>query len=191
MIKNKDNIEFFLNNNIHIPTKTIYFGSYGDTEENGVDHNLAAFMIKSLMILDNSEGEINIIMNNIGGDVTHGMAIYDAIQSCRNPVNIKVIGHAMSMGSVILQAADHRYMTSNSKIMIHGGSWDIGGTLHIAQAWAEESKRWVSFLENLYLEKIKLKNKKITKLKVKKMLMTDTFLDAKESLALGLIDEIV
>ena len=188
---NNDDLNFFLDNNIHVPSRTIYFGSYGNDEEHGVDHNLAAFMIKSLMVLDSTEGEINIIMNNIGGDVTHGMAIYDSIKSCKNLVNIRVIGHSMSMGSIILQAGDRRSITKNSKIMIHGGSWDIGVILHIAQAWAKESQKWMGFMADLYFAKMKEKNPKITKAKVKKMLMTDTFLDARESLALGLVDEIV
>ena len=90
---------------------------------------MAERAIKALHILDSTaptgDKPITVIMNNPGGDEYHGMAIYDAIKSCKNHVTIVVFGMAMSMGSIILQAADKRVMSANSRVMIHYGTWGI------------------------------------------------------------------
>src|SRR5271166_6582243 len=111
----KDDVDRFHDYSIHIPSRTIFMGtenlSETDFEESGVDTSMAERQIKNLHLLDSiSKDEITILMNNIGGDVIHGMAIYDAIRSCQSHITIKVLGHAMSMGSIILQAADERLM---------------------------------------------------------------------------------
>jgi ATP-dependent protease ClpP protease subunit len=104
----RDDITHFIDEDIYLPTRTLYMGSTGDNDglENGVNYSMAERMIKGLHILDSSATEqpITIIMNNLGGDFVHGMAIYDAIKICRNHITIKVFGHAMSMGAIILQA---------------------------------------------------------------------------------------
>ena len=111
--------------NVDTDTRTIYMGSAGytyDEGETGVDHFMAEYLIKGMHSLESKNKKpILIIMNNPGGDWYHGMAIYDAIKSSPCECTIKVYGHAMSMGSIILQAADNRIMMPNSRFMIHYG----------------------------------------------------------------------
>ena len=131
----KDDVDQFMDNHIYLPTRTIYMGSMSSSDDEGesdTDYHMAETVVKALHILDNQDavsmkGEkpINVIMNNIGGEVYHGMAIYDAISNCKNHVTIRVYGHAMSMGSIILQAADQRIMTRHSRIMIHYGNFGM------------------------------------------------------------------
>jgi len=221
----KDDVDQFMDNGIYLPTRTIYMGSVhnlSDDEESGTDHSMAERFLKALHILDNQDaaskrGEkpINIIMNNVGGDEYHGMGIYDAIDNCRNHVTIRVHGHAMSMGSIILQAADRRLMTPNSRIMIHYGTFGIHDHSKTSYKWTDEGKKFDRMMEEVYLEKIG--DKKITYEKylnligkqdkipkgnaknkmvnidselLEKMLNFDTFIDAETALELNLIDEI-
>jgi ATP-dependent Clp endopeptidase proteolytic subunit ClpP len=223
----KDDVDQFMENDIYLPTRTIYMGSASTDDEgceSGVDHMMAEQMIKTLHILDNQDAEsrkgnkpITIIMNNPGGEVYHGLAIYDAIRNCKNHITIKVYGHAMSMGSWILQAADYRVMTPNSRIMIHYG-YD-GGDAHSKtfQKYALEGDKINKLMEDVFLEKIEDnkitqeeylhligKDKEISKLhssskrkmidinreKLELMLNFDTFIDAEMALKLNLIDEI-
>jgi len=127
----RDDIMYFMDEGLYIPTRTIYIGSTSieEGEESGVDYLMAEKAIKALHILDSSAAEqpITIILNNPGGDVVHGLAIYDAIRHCRNHVTIKVYGHAMSMGAIILQAADERLMSENSVMMLHYGTNSVDG----------------------------------------------------------------
>lgn len=220
----KGDIDHFMDNDLYIPTRTIYMGSASEGEEgeSGVDFMMAERIIKTLHILDtfdvaSGKGEkpIKIIMNNIGGDVQHGMAIYDFIKLCRNHVTIRVVGHAMSMGSIILQAADHRVMTKNSRIMIHYGSAGFNTHAKTSYQWTEETKKYDKWMEDLFLEKIgdrtitiekyltmigkkddvpkgNAKNKRINidRKKLEAMLNFDTIIDAETALELNLIDEI-
>jgi ATP-dependent protease ClpP protease subunit len=197
--------------------------SSDDDDEAGVDFSMAERVTKALHILDTYDAEarkgekpISIIMNNPGGDVIHGMGIYDAVANCKNHVTIRVIGHAMSMGSVILQAADKRVMTKNSLMMIHYGYGGVPAHSKTSQKWGKWEKEFdKKVLEKIYLEKIgdrtitlekylnlidkadeipkgNAKNKKIniTRERLEAMLNFDTFIDAETALELNLINEI-
>lgn len=221
----KDDIEHFMENDLYLPTRTVYMGSAHmyDGEETGVDYLLAERIVKSLHILDTQDekarkGEkpINIFMNSVGGEVIHGMAIYDAIRNCGNHVTIKAFGHAMSMGSIILQAADYRMMSINSRIMIHYGYSGFTAHAKTSYQWNNENKKYDRWMEDLFLEKMRgrkitlekyllmvdkaedipkgnAKNKlieiDINRLRV--MLDFDTIIDAETALELNLIDEII
>ena len=60
----------------------------------------------------------------------------------------------MSMGSIILQAADKRIMMPNSRFMIHFGSGGKYSHAKITEKWADESKRICWEMENIYIEKL-------------------------------------
>ena len=158
-LKNIDtNLRSWFDLNLDVETRTIYMGSMGSTYEegeSGVDHFMAEYFIKGMHFLE-SRGDkiISIIMNNPGGDWYHGMAIYDAIKYSSCVCSIKVYGHAMSMGSIILQAADERIMMPNSRFMIHYGTDGKYSHTKISEKWAEESKRICHEMENIYLEKM-------------------------------------
>jgi ATP-dependent Clp protease protease subunit len=160
--------------------------------ESGTDGAMAERVIKNIHILDGtSNEEITILMNNIGGDPTHGLAIFDCIKSCKSPVKIIVYGHTMSMGSVILQAADERIMAPNASQMIHYGHLSVDKHAKTAYKIVDENKRLDRWMEELYLEKIREKNPKFKLSKLKKMCDHDTFLTAKESVELGLCDKVL
>jgi ATP-dependent Clp endopeptidase proteolytic subunit ClpP len=190
-----DDIEKFHDYKIHIPSRTIYMGSEVvdiDSGESGCDAAMAERFIKNMIILEGiSSDPVTVIINNIGGDEYHGMAIYDAIKLSECEVTIKVFGHAMSMGSVILQAADHRIMTPNSRQMIHYGTWGQHDHAKTAQKIAEEGLKIDKWMENIYLERIKEKNPTFSLKKLTEMLDHDTFLTAEESVELGLADKVL
>lgn len=109
--------------------KTIY--SDDDVvSEPGIDYMTASrFIINITMLSDiDCERPILIHMKTCGGIWEEGMAIYDAITMCPNPVTILAYAHARSMSSIILQAADRRVLMPNCYIMFHMGSLAIDGT---------------------------------------------------------------
>lgn len=191
---NKDAIDHFHDYGLHVPTRTIYMGSESVSdsgEEAGVDALMTERMIKNLLMMDGEGLETMIIMNNIGGDVTHGMAIYDVIRACKAKVTIKVFGHAMSMGSVILQAADERIMAPNAVFMIHVGDFATNGHAKTAYRQADESKRQDKLVEQIYLEKIREKHPTFSPQRLKGMLDHDTYLTAQQTVELGLADKVL
>ena len=198
-----DDIDKFFDYGLNIPSRTIYLGSGSydtDGSESGVDGLLAERIIKSLHILDNADAAadagqkpITIIMNSIGGDQNHGMGIYDAIKSCKNFVEVRVFGYAMSMGSLILQAADKRVMAPNSRMMIHYGVSGYFGHAPTSHRWDEEAKKLDRWAEGIYLERIRKSkgNKAFPLKKLREWLMADTFFTAEQAIEYGLADEIL
>lgn len=191
---NRDEVDKFFDYGIDLTNSTIYMGSeYEDGDgESGVDSQMTARIIKALHLLDLKDKDITIIMNNPGGDAIHGMAIYDAIKACKNQVTVKVFGHAMSMGSIILQAADERVMSPNSRMMLHYGS--VGAPyIHakdfqrLAEFWKKEDEH----MEQLYLTKIREKLPNYSLDQLRELLKFDNYLTPEEAINLGLADEIL
>lgn len=169
--------------NIDIRGRTIYL-------DGEIDQDSTSLFIKSLRYLDKTPGEITIILNSDGGDVSSGFAIYDSIKLCNNEVKIKVLGSAMSVSSIILQAADKRIMTANSRMMIHVGDMEVEGHFKNVKRAVAENEAMDKICVDIYLEKIKEVKSSFTKSQIQKLMEFDTYLSAQRCLELGLIDEI-
>ena len=66
--------------------------------------------------------EIEIILNSPGGDVVNGLALYDFLESIKRQghrVVTGALGMAASMGSILLQVGDVRYMGRGTVMLIH------------------------------------------------------------------------
>ena len=193
----KDDISHFMDYDIYLPTRTIYMGSqaYVDDGETGTDWLMAEKIIKSLHILDKKapkgDSPINIVMNNLGGDVFHGMAIYDAIRNCKNHVTIEVYGYAMSMGAIILQAADERKMSENSGLMVHYGQFSMSDNARTVYNWVAQNKKMDKWMEDLFLAKINVAKPNYTRRTLKDRCTNDMIFDAKTALEFNLIDKII
>jgi len=191
----RDDLDRFHDYNIYLPTRTIYMGSefYDPNDgESGTDGAMAARAIKNLHMLDNlADAPITIVMNNLGGDEYACFAIIDAIKQCRSHITVVAMGHAMSAGSLILQAADKRVMGPLAVQMIHYGSWSCSDHSKTFQRWAKEGRRIDDWMENYYLERIREKHPKFPSSRIKAMLNYDTFLTAQESVDIGLCDEVL
>jgi len=182
--KLKDYIELFHSDRVFIPTKTINVS--GD-----VDIDMYDKMLCNLHSLDSINGEITIKLMTDGGSVSIARGIYDIIRGCKNRVNIICYGEVSSAGTIILQAADKRVMSPNSKLMLHVGSEGIASDhpRNVDRAYTQNrvDEKWI---EDVYLPKIKEKKKRYTRNQLKSMLTWDKSFDPKEALELGLIDEI-
>lgn len=205
--KSHDEISNFFEHGLDLGNRTVYLGSASyddDGGETGVDFFMAEKLIKGLHVLESTavggDKPITIIMNNVGGDVFHGMAIYDAIKACKNYVTIKCYGNVMSMGSYILQAGDSRLVSKNSVFMFHQGTDGYGATHpKIIRNWVKfVEEKYYPILNNILLERINEKRtadgKKLMTLKeFEKHNDFDTILLATEAIdwgfATGLIDD--
>ena len=192
-----ENIEQFFDHGLSVPSRTIFMGSWvymgEDTdEESGTDFKMAERVIKSLHILDNiGTASITLLMNNPGGDEYHGLAIYDAISKAASEVTIQVFGHAMSMGSWILQAGTQRMMHKHSTMLLHYGTKDTHGHTMDVIKFAEECKRVNTLMEDGYLDKIRRKHRNYPKERLQQLINFDKYLTAQEAVDLGLADEVI
>lgn len=196
---NRDDIDKFHDYDLYLPTRTVIIRSQGtDVEggESGVDADMSQRAIKNLHILDSTapagDRPITVIMNSQGGDVQHGMSIYDAISTCKNHVTIIINGYGMSIAAWILQAADHRAMTKHSRLMIHTGYMGLTENHpEINKRWMQQFDKDEEEFEKILLDKIKIKKPSFTRKQMKEMLKFDTILTPEQALEYNLIDEIV
>lgn len=193
--KQFDDVAIFMEYNIDLATRTIYMGSGTEMDDDGdgLTSRLSEKVIKGLHILDSLpiESEITLIINNPGGDVYEGLAIYDAIKSCKNHVKAIVYGRCMSMASWILQAADERIMAPSAVMMIHYGECHISGHSKSAMIWAKEEERLNKKMEEILIEKMRHKVPEVTRTQLHNMIKFDKILTPQEALELGLVDSIL
>lgn len=181
--RKQTDFDILIEHGIDIRGRTIYL--QGDVDQDNIHK-----FVKLIRYLDKTDGDICVILDSNGGDVNLGFAAYDSIKECKNAVEVKVIGTAMSMGSIILQAADHRVMTRHSRMMIHRGHMSIDGHFTDVKRAVEENQEMDKICALIYYEKMFDKEPNCKLNQVQKMMDFDTYISAQKALELGLIDEI-
>jgi ATP-dependent Clp protease protease subunit len=126
-------------------------------------------------------------INSPGGVVTAGMAIHDTMQYIRPRVSTVCIGQAASMGSFLLAAGEPgmRIALPNARIMVHQPSGGARGMASDIEIQAREILRMRTRLNSLY---VKYTGKSLDE--IEKAMDRDTFLEAEEALAFGLVDKV-
>jgi len=192
---NREELDRFFDFNIFPSKRILYLGSMsfdGANQESGIDHESAESLVKGLTYLNTiSDKPVIIIINSVGGDQSHGMAIYDIIKSSRCHVTMICLGNCCSMGSIILQAADLRVISPNCLFMVHDGQNTLDGHARNTEVWAEQSKKDRLKMYEIYYEKMKQKNKKITIRQIEKLCTLDNIFSSEEAIGVGLADEIL
>lgn len=189
--------QLFFEKGLALPSRTLYMGSEwadrDDKSEMGVDFKLADHIIKGLHILNSmdNKNDIRLILNNVGGDEYHGLAIYDAVKASFAPVKIIVYGQVMSMGSVILQAGSKRTVSPHSTMMVHMGSVSVDIDQRDINSYKKEWDRINEIVDEIYLTKLRTKNPRYSLNQLHELLSTDRFMGAKEMVDLGLADEVL
>jgi ATP-dependent Clp endopeptidase proteolytic subunit ClpP len=152
----RESIDRFFDYDVYPESRIIYAGCvYSSADDrSGVEAHMAERVIKAILVLSQTPDKpIRIILNSPGGFFYDGMAIYDAIKACPCHVVIEVLGHAMSMASIILQAADERIVHPNATLMIHDGSDSFSGHARNLEVWAAEGKRLRHLMYDIYAER--------------------------------------
>ncbi len=154
-----------------------------------IEDNLSSVVVAQLLYLEaeDPEKDISLYINSPGGVITSGMAIFDTMNYIKPDVSTICIGQAASMGALLLTAGakGKRIALPNARIMIHqplGGAQGQASDIQIA---AEEIQKAKVILNDIISETTGQKLKKVQE-------DTDRnyFLNAKEALEYGLIDEI-
>ena len=132
--------------------------------------------------------EITFYINSPGGVVTSGMVIYDAMQMISSPVSTVCMGMAASMGSILLSGGTkgRRFIFPHGEVMIHQPSGGGQGTSADLEIMAEQIRKTKVMGAQLLAD-----NCGQTAEKVMKDFDRDYWMDAKESVAYGIVDGIV
>jgi ATP-dependent Clp protease protease subunit len=154
-----------------------------------VEDNMASLIVAQLLFLEseNPSKDISMYINSPGGVVTAGMAIHDTMQYIRPRVSTVCIGQAASMGSFLLAAGEPgmRIALPNARIMVHQPSGGARGMAADIEIQAREILRLRTRMNSLYA---KYTGKDLAD--IEKAMDRDTFLEADEALAFGIVDKV-
>jgi ATP-dependent Clp protease protease subunit len=134
--------------------------------------------------------EITFYMNTPGGSITAGMAVFDTMRIITSPLTIIVTGMAASMGSILLCGATkgRRFIYPHARVLIHqplisgrfiGPATDINIQAREMEKLRIELNEILSQASGQTMEKVTLDSDR------------DFYLNAKEAVAYGLVDQIV
>lgn len=76
------------------------------------------------------DDKIVIYLNTPGGDISAGMQIINAMQSCQGSVSTVLDGDVCSMGALIFLAGSNHYVSPYSRMMLHNYSTGSFGKAH-------------------------------------------------------------
>ncbi len=155
-----------------------------------IDDDIANLVIAQMLFLEKEDPdrEIELYVNSPGGSVIAGLAIYDTMQVIKPDVATLCVGHAMSMGAVLLAAGakGKRLALPNARIMIHQGSAGFHGTPSDIDIVAREVLRYKSLLIDLLT-----KHSGQPREKVEKDIDRDFYMSPDEAQEYGIIDKVI
>jgi ATP-dependent Clp endopeptidase proteolytic subunit ClpP len=129
------------------------------------------------------DAAIDLRLNSPGGSVFDAVAIYNALKRHAGEITVWVDGIAASAASYIAMAGDTIVMPENAFLMIHDPSGLVMGTAEDMRSTAEALDKVKSSLIQGYAAKSGKPDDEIANL-----MAAETWLDAKDALALGFID---
>ncbi|MGI5836178.1 MAG: ATP-dependent Clp protease proteolytic subunit [Chloroflexota bacterium] len=170
-------------------------GAYflGDINEEEAERFCKALLIMSIARESDRSRPITVYINSGGGSVGAGLAMMEMMYKVKRDygvvVNTVVTGYAYSMGAIILQAGDMRSMGELSTLMLHSGSWILSGEDEkIFKDYLKLAEHYKTIVCDLFARRTGKYDPKWWKRFIYSG--RDKFLNAKECLELGLVDEI-
>lgn len=155
-----------------------------------IEDYMANLIVAQLLFLEseNPDKDIHLYINSPGGAVTAGLSIYDTMQFIKPDVSTMCIGQAASMGAFLLTggAKGKRYCVPNARTMIHQPSGGAQGQATDIDIQAKEiliiRKRLNELMAHHTGQSLET---------IEQDTERDRFMNAEQSMAYGLIDEVV
>ena len=156
-----------------------------------VDDKSAREVVTKLRLLDADKPgeEIKFFINSPGGVVTSGFVILDTMKLLKSPVSTICMGLAASMGSILLSGGvkGRRFVYPLSEIMIHQPS--LGGYMQGVsvdlEITARQTKRVKDISARILAENCGKKFEQVMK-----DFDRDYWMDAKEAIEYGIVDQV-
>ena len=136
--------------------------------------------------LESDNGDIEVWINSVGGDVMAATQIYNMLQSYNGKVTVKIDSLAASAASVIAMAGNEVLMSPLSLIMIHN-------PLTIAAGDVSDMQKAIDMLDEVkesIINAYELKSG-LSRAKISHMMDCETWLSAKKAVELGFADSIM
>jgi ATP-dependent Clp protease protease subunit len=155
-----------------------------------VNEVTANLIVAQLLFLEseNPDKDIFFYINSPGGSVSAGLAIYDTMQFIKPDVSTLCVGHAASMGALLMCAGekDKRFCLPNSRVMIHQPSGGFSGQATDIEIHAKE----VLYLRER-LNEILAKHTGQTMEVIRRDTERDFFMGAQDAVKYGIVDKVL
>ncbi len=145
---------------------------------------------KQLADLVNSKvKKITININSLGGYVSDGLMIHDALSMFKGEIITRVFSLTASAATLIAQSGTKRQMSSNALYLIHHASNIAMGNVNDIEAAVDDLKKVDARLTDIYIKR------GADEAKVRSLMDENNgygkWIDAEEAKEAGLIDEII
>lgn len=121
--------------------------------------------------------KINVRINSIGGNVLDGYAIVSAILNSKVPCNTYIDGLAASIAGVIAVAGKKCYMMDYGTLMMHNAN-------------GSDDKELLKLVNSTIVTILSNRTSKTAE-EITELMKKETYMNADEALAMGIVDEIV
>lgn len=156
----------------------------------GIDDHMANLIVAQLLFLEseNPDKDIHLYINSPGGVITSGLSVLDTMRFIKPDVATMCIGQAASMAAVLLAAGakGKRYVLPHSRVMIHQPHGGAQGQATDIEIQAREILYMREKLNQILAECTGQSIERIAK-----DVERDLFMNAEQSKAYGMIDEIL
>jgi len=129
---------------------------------------------------------LNILISSDGGDVSHGIAIFNSLEAHPAQKIVTVMGLAASMASVIAMVGDEVRMPRNAMLMIHEPWGGMLGRADELESFAGALKKMGAIIRDAYVKRTGL-----PRAEVAAMMDKETWLDAEEAVDFGFADKVI
>ncbi len=155
-----------------------------------IDDQVANVIVAQLLFLshEDPEKEIQMYINSPGGVIYAGLAIYDTMQMIPNPISTLAVGVTASFGTVLLTAGTkgRRFALPNATIHMHQPLGGAQGQATDIEIQAKQIMRLKSLLNGI-MSKHTGQPLEV----IERDLDRDYYLDAPQSVAYGLVDQVL
>lgn len=154
-----------------------------------IDDDIANTIIAQMLYLESEDPDkdIDIYLNNPGGIVTSGLAVYDTMQYIKCNISTICVGQAASMGALLLAAGTKgkRFALPHARIMIHQ---PLGGAQGQASDVGIQAKEILRIRDEL--NQILAKHTEKPFERIEHDTDRDFYMTAEEAKEYGIIDEV-
>jgi len=155
-----------------------------------VEDEVASLVVAQLLYLEseNPDKEIQLYINSPGGSVSAGLAIYDTMQFVTSKISTLCIGQAASISALLLAGGTDgkRYCLPHTRIMLHQPLGDFEGPATDIDIHAKEILQ-----VRRQLDGILARHTAQSLQRIRKDTERDYFMDPRDALEYGLIDDIL
>lgn len=131
--------------------------------------------------------ELVLEINSVGGHVDAAAEIYAVLEKLNNPTRAEIQSLAASAASYFILACDRVEISLAAQMMIHCGSWGVGGNKFDHLWAAQQLDETDNTILDVYCRKCGEDKREL----LRELMEQESYLSAKRCLELGLVDAII